>query len=316
MIRRCSQPAARAPGTAPRNRVYAGDIRIGISGWRYAGWRGRFYPKALPQSRELEFASRKFHTIEINGTHYSLQRPQYFSRWHDETPDDFVFAVKGSRFITHMLQLRNSDVALANFFAQGLLCLDRKLGPVLWQFSPRFVFRPEKLQPFLAALPRTRRAAAHMSRHHDERLAGRSWTRAESDGPLRHAIEIRHQSFCTPEFIALLREYKTALVVADTVAWPLLTDTTADFVYVRLHGSKQLYTSGYGPKAIAKWADWITAWASGRPPKDGPHIAPATGKSGPKDVYVYFDNDAKVRAPADAIALEKRLAMSRTRQRV
>jgi uncharacterized protein YecE (DUF72 family) len=288
----------------------SGDIRIGISGWRYAGWRGRFYPAGLPQRRELEFASRKFRTIEINGTHYSLQRPEYFSRWRDETPDDFVFAVKGSRFITHMLQLRNSDVALANFFAQGLLCLDRKLGPVLWQFSPRFVFRPEKLRPFLEKLPRTRREAAELARNHDKRLKGRSWIRALSDGPLRHAIEIRHDSFCTPEFIALLRQYGAALVVADTVAWPLLTDLTADFVYVRLHGSKQLYTSGYGPKALARWANWIAKWAAGRAAGDSPRIGPATRRTGPRDVYVYFDNDAKVRAPVDALALETCLALS------
>jgi uncharacterized protein YecE (DUF72 family) len=288
--------------------VKRGDIRIGISGWRYAGWRGRFYPDGLPQRRELEYASRKFRTIEINGTHYSLQRPEYFARWRDETPEDFVFAVKGSRFITHMLQLKDSEAALANFFAQGLLCLEAKLGPVLWQFSPRFAFRPEKLEPFLKALPRTRRAAARLARAHDTRLVGRSWTKAKTDGPLRHAIEIRHESFCTPEFIALLRAHDIALVVADTVAWPLLTDVTADLVYVRLHGSKELYASGYGPKALARWARWVEAWASGTQAADGPRAGSALSKTGPKDVFVYFDNDAKVRAPVDALALEGRLS--------
>jgi uncharacterized protein YecE (DUF72 family) len=284
--------------------VKPGDIRIGISGWRYAGWRGRFYPDGLPQRRELEYASRKFRTIEINGTHYSLQRPEYFARWRDETPDDFVFAVKGSRFITHMLQLKDSEAALANFFAQGVLCLDEKLGPILWQFSPRFTFRPEKLEPFLKALPRTRRAA-RMAQQHDKRLKGRSWTRVASDGPLRHAIEIRHDSFRSPEFIALLRKHDVALVVADTVAWPLLSDATADFMYVRLHGSQKLYSSGYGPKALAKWAKWIATWSSGKRAAGAPRVAPWERKPTPKDVFVYFDNDAKVRAPVDALALER-----------
>jgi uncharacterized protein YecE (DUF72 family) len=282
----------------------SGEIRIGISGWRYAGWRGRFYPDGLPQKSELEFASRKFGTIEINGTYYSLQRPEYFRRWHDETPDEFVFAVKGSRFITHMLQLKDSKTALANFFAQGVLCLDHKLGPILWQFSPRFVFNAEKLETFLKALPRSRRSAARLAKRHDTRLEGRSWTHAISDGAIRHAVEIRHESFCTPRFIALLRAYDVALVVADTVAWPLLTDTTADFMYVRLHGSKKLYTSGYGPKALAKWADWTTAWASGHI-ADAPRILAPERRARAKDVYVYFDNDAKVRAPFDALALAK-----------
>ncbi len=284
-----------------------GEIRIGISGWRYAGWRGRFYPKALPQRSELAYAAKKFGTIEINGTHYSLQRPEYFARWRDETPDGFVFAVKGSRFITHMLQLKGSEAALANFFAQGILRLDSKLGPILWQFPPRFVFRPEKLEPFLSALPRTRSAAATLAKAHDRRVKGRSWIKIESDGPLRHAVEIRHESFRNLDFVALLRRHNVALVVADTVDWPLLTDATADFIYVRLHGSKKLYTSGYGPKALAKWARWIESWSSGRCAPDAPCVTRTEAKTQPRDVFVYFDNDAKVRAPVDALALEKRL---------
>src|SRR5881394_3821573 len=169
-----------------RAATHSGQVRIGISGWRYAGWRGSFYPKELRQRDELSYASRHFDTIEINGTHYSLQRPDSFARWHDETPEDFVFAVKASRFITHMKQLRDIATPLANFFAQGVLRLEDKLGPLLWQFAPRFRFNPEKLDAFLALLPRDTNAAAALAERHDHRLAGRAWTRTERCQPLRH----------------------------------------------------------------------------------------------------------------------------------
>jgi len=175
-----------------------GLIRIGISGWRYKGWRGTFYPKDLVQRRELEFAAQHFDTIELNGSFYSLQRPRNFKQWHDLTLDDFVFAVKGSRYITHMLKLRNAETPLANFFAQGLLRLGKKLGPILWQFPPQFTFQPEKLQSFFDLLPRTQKDAAALATHHDQRLKGRSWLEIEKDQPIRHAIEIRHPSFDLP----------------------------------------------------------------------------------------------------------------------
>ena len=154
--------------------VSPGRIHIGISGWRYKGWRGVFYPEKLPQRRELEFASRRFDTIELNGSFYSLQRPQSFLRWHAETPQDFTFAIKGSRYITHMLRLRNVERPLANFFAQGLLHFGAKLGPILWQLPPNFTFDPERLEQFFALLPRTLKQAAELARNHDDRLKDRS----------------------------------------------------------------------------------------------------------------------------------------------
>jgi uncharacterized protein YecE (DUF72 family) len=281
----------------------AGKIRIGISGWRYAPWRGKFYPKGLRQADELAYATGKFSTIEINGTFYSLQRPEFFASWRDAAPDGFVFAVKGARFITHMKRLKDVEVPLANFFASGVLALKDKLGPVLWQLPPSFAFDPHRLAEFFGQLPRTSRQAARLAKRHDERLKERACTIADVDRPLRHALEIRHDSFRDPAFIALLRQYEIGLVVADTVEWPLLTDATTDFVYVRLHGSKRLYTSGYGPKALARWADRMKAWSQGREAQ-GDHVGPPAPKR-PRDVYVYFDNDAKVRAPFDATALAR-----------
>ena len=283
-------------------------IRIGISGWRYPPWRGVFYPEGLVQRDELRYASRHFPTIELNGSFYSLQRPQSFKQWHDETPNDFVFAVKGSRYLTHMLKLTNAEKPLANFFAQGVLRLGKKLGPILWQFPPQFAFNPEKLQSFFDLLPRRHSEAAALARGHDQRLKGRSWLEIEADLPIRHAIEIRHISCECSEFIALLRKNRIALVVADTVDWPLLMDVTADFVYCRLHGSEQLYASGYETDAIEVWARRVAAWARGGEVTDGKraHLKPGP-KRAARDVYVYFDNDAKVRAPVDAQALQKRV---------
>lgn len=286
----------------------AGQIRIGISGWRYKGWRGTFYPEKLPHRRELEFAAHHFNTIELNGSFYSLQRPQSFKQWRDETPDDFVFAVKGSRYLTHMLKLTNAEAPLANFFAQGVLRLGRKLGPILWQFPPQFAFHPEKLQAFFDLLPRTQSHAASLARNHDQRLKGRSWLEIEADLPIRHAIEIRHVSCECPEFIALLRKNSIGLVVADTVDWPLLMDVTADFVYCRLHGSEELYSSGYESDAIETWARRVVAWSRGQEALDGKKAHSKPGrKRASRDVYVYFDNDAKVRAPFDAQSLRKRV---------
>jgi uncharacterized protein YecE (DUF72 family) len=290
-----------------------GDIRIGISGWNYAGWRSVFYPPKLAHKRELAYAGHAFRTIEINGTHYSLQYPDDFARWAEETPEDFVFAVKGSRYITHMMKLRNPEAGLANFFAQGLLRLGPKLGPILWQFPPNFRFDRERIEPFLALLPHDSEAALKLARHHDDRVADRTWLKIDKNRRLRHAMEIRHESFVTPDFIALLRKYGVALVSADTVDWPLLMDVTSDFIYCRLHGSEQLYASGYDTPAIAAWAKRVASWAQGGEAPDGERACPRPAtKRAWRDVFVYFDNDAKVRAPFDAQALvaavEKRLA--------
>ncbi|HEX4155719.1 MAG TPA: DUF72 domain-containing protein [Acidobacteriaceae bacterium] len=291
------------------------NVRIGISGWRYAGWRGVFYPPRLAQRRELEFAASTFPTIEINGTFYSLQRPESFRRWRAETPDDFIFAVKGSRYLTHMLKLRNPEQPLANFFASGLLTLGPKLGPILWQFAPQMRFDRQRFAGFFDLLPRTHAAAARLARLHDARLKGRAVTRVArgtaAKTSIRHAIEIRDESFATEEFIDLLRKHDIGLVVADTVEWPLLFDLTSDFVYCRLHGSEQLYASGYGDVALDLWADRVAAWATGT-------CAPLGGRARragcteacthPRDVYVLFDNDAKVRAPFDAQTLQAKVA--------
>ena len=293
-----------------RSRPLRHGIRIGISGWRYAGWRGRFYPVGLPQRRELEFASRRFNTIEINGSFYSLQTAASYRRWRAETPEDFVFAVKGGRFITHMKKLKDVEIPLANFFASGPLALGPKLGLILWQFPPNFGFHAERLEGFFEKLPRSTDAAARLARRHDRRVKDPCVT-AELNLPLRHAVEIRHKSFETPDFITLLQRHRIALVVADAVDWPRIEDVTANFVYVRLHGSEELYASGYDGPALDDWARRIKAWAAGgqadtthclikRPPPRARH----------SDVYVYFDNDAKVRAPFDAMALAERLGVA------
>ena len=288
----------------------AGRVRIGISGWRYAGWRGVFYPPKLAQRRELEFAASRFPTVEINGTFYSLQKPQYFRDWSGQTPEDFVFAVKGSRYLTHMLKLRNAERPLANFFASGLLELGKKLGPILWQFPPQLRFERTRFHEFFAKLPRTHGEAATLAREHDERLKGRAATEVaegvREKTPIRYAVEIRDESFACEEFVELLREHNVALVVADTVAWPLLFDVTADFVYCRLHGSEELYASGYEEDALEVWADRVAAWATGAA-AEGRRACAKEARACPRDVYVYFDNDAKVRAPFDAMALERKV---------
>jgi len=282
----------------------AGDVRIGISGWRYRGWRGDFYPKGLVQKNELSHASNIFRSIEINGTHYSLQRPQSFARWAAETPDDFVFAVKGPRYITHMLKLKDVEIPLANFLASGLFELGSKLGPILWQFPERFTFDPERIESFFALLPRDTAEARKLARRHDRHLPGRTSLKAGPTYPMRHAMEIRNRTFIDPAFIKLLHKYRVALVCADTVDWPRLMDVTSDFVYCRLHGSEQLYVSGYDDDALETWAGRVAAWACGTEPDDAERVLdrPAP-KRARRDVFVYFDNDAKVRAPYDAQAL-------------
>lgn len=263
------------------------DVRIGISGWRYRPWRGVFYPPGLPQRRELEYASRRLRTVELNGSFYSLQRPGSYLAWAAAVPPDFLFAVKGGRFITHMKRLRDVAAPLANFFASGPLALGPLLGPVLWQLPERLAFEPEVVEAFLARLPRSTAEAAALAEQHDERLDGRAWTTTDADRPLRHALEVRHPGFVDPRFTDLARAYGVAVVVADTAGkWPLLLEPTAPLVYVRLHGDTELYVSGYDPPALALWADRIRRWA------DEGH-----------DVVVYFDNDVKVRAPFDAMAL-------------
>jgi uncharacterized protein YecE (DUF72 family) len=286
-----------------------GAIHVGISGWRYKGWRGTFYPEDLPQRAELQYAAERFNTIELNGSFYSLQHPDSFRRRYAETPPEFVFAVKGSRYLTHMMKLKAIERGLANFFAQGLLALAEKLGPILWQFPPQWKFNAERLEEFFSVLPRTHCEAAEVGCHHGPQLRGPAYLTVNHDRPLRHAIEIRDESFVCEEFIALLRKHRVALVVADTVEWPLLMDVTSDFVYCRLHGDKQLYASGYGPKALETWANRVVRWAGGGEVDNGRKASAKIARArSTRDVYVYFDNDAKVRAPVDAQSLMKKIA--------
>jgi uncharacterized protein YecE (DUF72 family) len=289
-----------------------GKVLIGISGWRFEPWRGVFYPQGLAQRSELAFASRMLPTIEINGSFYSLQRPESYAAWHAETPPGFVFAVKGSRYITHMLKLKNAGAALANFFASGVLRLNEKLGPILWQFPPQLGFDAERFDAFFAALPRDTAAALALAERHDERLDGRAWLEIDRVRPLRHAVEIRHPSFIDPAFVALLRRHRIALVVADTAGrWPLLEVLTADFVYIRLHGDKELYASGYDDDALDRWAERIAAWSGGGQVADARLASPRPGgKRARRDVFCYFDNDVKVHAPYDAAHLAARLGVA------
>lgn len=292
--------------------AHAGDVRIGISGWRYAPWRGTFYPEGLRQADELAFAAATFSTIEINGTFYSLQRPEYFAAWAAETPSDFVFSVKGPRYITHVLRLKDAETPLANFLASGLFELGAKLGPILWQFPPFFRFDRDRIETFLRLLPHDTETARAVARQHDAKVAGRSSLAAHGDRPLRHAMEIRHRSFAVPEFVELLRAYDVALVCADTVEWPRLMDITSDFVYCRLHGSEELYVSGYDDQALDRWAERVVAWCRGAEPTDAERVTDGPGAhTERRDVFVYFDNDAKVRAPFDAQGLQRRVAALR-----
>ena len=227
------------------------------------------------------------------------------SDWADRAPAGFVYAVKGSRYITHMLKLRNVATPLANFIASGLLRLGSKLGPVLWQFPPNFRFDAERIEGFLRLLPHDTEAAARLGRDHDDRLKAPAWLKVDTHRKLRHAFEIRHDSFRDRAFIDLLRRYDVALVCADTVAWPLLIDLTSDFVYCRLHGSEELYASGYDDDALDAWAHRVAVWARGGEPEDAERVDGKARKHR-RDVFVYFDNDAKVRAPFDAMALSER----------
>lgn len=267
--------------------------RVGISGWRYPRWRGSFYPPGLPQRAELDYAAARLTAIEINGTFYSLQRPSSFAAWRDATPDDFVFAVKGGRFITHLKRLTDVDTAMANFFASGVLALGGKLGPILWQLPATLPFDPDTLRRFLGRLPRSTDEAAALAARHDERIApDRALTVTAVHAPLRHALEPRHPGFADPRALALLERHRVAAVLADAAGdWPVIDAVTADFCYLRLHGGAERYASGYPPAALDRWAERIRARLD-----QG------------LDVYAFFDNDAKVHAPFDAQELIVRLA--------
>lgn len=286
-------------------------VRIGLSGWTYAPWRGHFYPKGLAQKRELSYAADQFPALEVNGTFYGLQKPEVFERWEEAVPDDFVFAIKGSRYITHVLRLRDVETPLSNFLASGLLRLGSKLGPLLWQFPPSFRFDAALMEKFLKLLPKDTQEAAGLAKRHDKHLDGRAWVETDQKRPLRHAVEIRHDSFRDPAFIDLLRRHGIALVCADTADWPLLMDLTADFVYCRLHGSKELYRSRYDEADLERWAARIRAWHSGQPIRDGDFAADQKSATDqPRDIYLFFDNTDKRHAPQDAAVLMRMLGIA------
>ena len=265
---------------------------IGISGYDYKPWRGRFYPEALPAREWLRHASRTFNSIELNGTFYSLKSPDVFRRWAEESPNTgFVYAVKGGRFITHNLKLRNAERALGNFFASGVLALGHKTGPFLWQLPGTYRFDAARLDGFIRQLPRNSTEGEAVARAHDERLRRGALVDAPVRVAYRHAFEVRHPTYFSGEFFALLRERRCAFVIADTAGrYPYAEEVTADFVYVRLHGSQELYVSGYTDAELDEWAARVQGW-----------------RRAGRDVYAYFDNDAKVHAPFDAMRLRQRV---------
>ena len=268
-------------------------IRVGISGWTYQPWRGTFYPAELPVRRQLAYVAERMTSVEVNGSFYGLLRPSSYARWTTEVDPGFVFAIKGSRFITHMRKLAEPEVALANFYASGVLALAGQTGPFLWQLPATSRFDEPRIAAFLEALPRTAGQAAELAGRHDARLSGDRVlaTTTVPDLELRHAFEVRHESFRDPAFTALLGHHGVALVLSDNPGtWPVFDEVTAPFAYVRLHGHEQLYASGYDDDALDAWAAKVHGWSGAG-----------------LDVYVYCDNDAKVRAPFDAMGLLARV---------
>ncbi len=288
----------------------AAQVRVGISGWRYPPWRGHFYPQGLKQANELAYASRQFPAIELNGSFYALQRPTSFVRWANDTPAGFVFTIKAPRYITHILRLQDARPAVANFFASGLFALGAKLGPLLWQLPPSLAFDGELLEAFLALLPHDTDAAAALAREREARMQGKEWLQPTESLRIRHALEVRHESFCCPEFVDLLRKYRVALVVADTGGrWPEVGDVTADFLYLRLHGAKQLYATGYSDEELKAWAERIRAWASGSD-ADLPRLSEAPApRRAKRNVFCFFDNTMKLHAPENALRLSRALGL-------
>ena len=254
-------------------------IRVGIGGWVFKPWRGTFYPAKLAQARELAHASRALTTIEINGTFYGSQKPESFRRWAAETPDDFVFSLKGPRFATHRGVLAEAGPSVERFFGSGVLELKDKLGPVLWQLPPNKAFERADFAAFLALLP--------------QRLDGR---------PIRHAVEVRHASFAVPEFVALMREFKVAIALIDSDKHPLIPDPTSDFLYLRLQRTAEEIETGYAQADLSIWAQRARAFADGGVPGDLTALAPAAAQT-KRDVFIYMISGAKVRAPAAAQAL-------------
>jgi len=259
-------------------------VRVGIGGWVFEPWRGVFYPKGLPQARELEHASRHLTAIEINGTFYGTQKRESFQRWFAETPDDFVFSLKGPRFATNRRVLAEAGESIERFFGSGVLELKQKLGPVFWQMAPTKQFVPDDFAAFLSLLP--------------QELDGRA---------ISHAVEVRHESFMTPEFIALLRKHAVAPVLVDSDKHPMIADVTSDFVYARLQRTQEKVKTGYPPAALDEWVKRAQAWEKGGAPDDLDTLADKAPSKNKRDVFIFMISGAKVRAPAAAMALIERL---------
>jgi len=262
----------------------AGTIRIGVGGWTYEPWRGVFYPADLVQKRELKYASRKLTSIEINGTFYGSQKPESFAKWHAETPDTFIFALKGPRFATNRRVLAEAGSSVERFFASGVMELKDKLGPINWQFAPTKKFDAADFEAFLKLLPRS--------------VEGRA---------VRHAVEVRHESFATPEFAAMLREHEVAIVTAGDSKYPQIADATASFIYARIMGTEEKTKTGYTPAALGNWVKRAQAWAAGSVPADLSTVAkPLPARSG-RDVFLYVISGFKEKNPAAAMALIERV---------
>ena len=280
------------------------SIRVGTAGWVYEPWRGTFYPQGLKQKEELSFAGRALTAIELNGTFYSNQKPESFQAWASQVPDDFVFPVKGHQRVTHILRLKNAKTAVANFLASGVLSLGARLGPLVWQLPPNMKFDAERLETFLAMLPRDPDAAARLASEHDDALKSAPFTSTTGISAIRHAIEARHESFADPAFIALLRQYGVAMVIADTADWPH-QDLSADFVYARLQGPPT--APSYSAADLDDWAARFRHFAAGGQPEAAACLAPPGPAGAPRDVFAFFVSNDKEHAPHNAMAIIDRI---------
>jgi uncharacterized protein YecE (DUF72 family) len=293
---------------AGKGKAMARSIRVGIAGWVYAPWRGEFYPAGLPQKQELAYASARLGALEINATFRTNQAPKSFLKWREESAPDFVFSLKGPQFVTHIRRLQDVEAPLANFFASGVLALGQKLGPIVWQLPPNLPFEAARIADFLALLPKTPEAAAALGNKHDERLKTEPYRATEGIARIRHAIEVRHESYANPEFLALLRAHNVALVTADTAEWPYL-DATADFAYGRLQGAPG--ADHYTEADLDRWAGRARFLRDGVALAEGPHVGRASDSPGARDVFLFFVSTDKVHAPRNAMALMQRLGIAR-----
>ncbi|MGE4232888.1 MAG: DUF72 domain-containing protein [Bacteriovoracia bacterium] len=280
---------------------------IGMSGWTFPGWRKKFYPKDLVQKKELFYASRQLNSLEINGTFYGLQKPATFQNWFDETPDDFVFSVKATQYITHVHRLKEVLEPLATFLGSGLLCLKNKLGPILWQFPPNFTLKDDRVEKFLKILPRDSKSAAKLAKKHGYKIEGKYFYDVKEDFPIRHAFEFRHKSYYeSPHFLELLRHHNAAFVLTHSSGL-YIENITADFIYARMGGEGKEYSKGYPDKTLNWWYKRLRTWEKGKQPKDAILVGEQKKIKKITDTFIYFGTEKKVFAPQDALNLSKKL---------